>query len=661
MRLTSAFSLFLLLLLHFLPSDSYIHNEVWALTAFKRAIFEDPLSVLSDWNALDGDPCAWSGITCSNSHDRVLSLNLSNSSLKGFLALELGFLSSLQQLILDNNLFLGTIPKQIGLLRNLTVLDLSVNRLSGSIPPEVGDLTSITKLDLHSNGLTGNVPVELAKLVNLVHLRLDRNRLHGLIPGRNRTKLLPAADGMFVPDIDDNGLCQLSGLRIGDFSYNFFVGNVPACLKYLPRSSFQGNCLQDHYSVLQRSSQICSSAKSHGIAGQTHKNSNEGTGSQNPRRPGWLFILEVATGVLVILFCITATVTAFGRCTFRRCRPRPCISIPRKGTTSWKDQIPITIDGELLKNVLKFTRQELEAACEDFSNIIGSSPESIVYKGTIKTGSEIAVISLCVSEDQWTNYFEFYFQTKVADLARLNHENTAKLLGYCKEIDPFSRMLVFEYASNGTLYEHLHYGEGCQLSWFRRMNIALGIGRGLRYLHTELQPPFAVSELNSSNIYLTEDFSPKLADFESWKMFFLKSEKNSGCITSGSSIDSLLDPEQSQMDIQGNTFAFGVLLLEIISGRPPYCKDRGCLVDWATEHLQRPEEIGKLVDPELKNVRANDLAVICSVVSLCIEPDPSKRPSMQIISAVLENGIDTSADALLKDSSLAWAELALSS
>lgn len=81
----------------------------------------------------------------------------------------------------------------------------------------------------------------------------------------------------------------------------------------------------------------------------------------------------------------------------------------------------------------------------------------------------------------------------------------------------------------------------------------------------------------------------------------------------------------------------------------------------AREYLQHPEEIGKLVDPELENVKADDLAVICSVVSLCIEPDPSKRPSMQIIASVLENGINLSPAALLKDSPLAWAELALSS
>lgn len=158
----------------------------------------------------------------------------------------------------------------------------------------------------------------------------------------------------------------------------------------------------------------------------------------------------------------------------------------------------------MLKDVPSISRQELEVACEDFSNIIGSSPDSIVYKGTMKGGPEIAVISICIKEENWTDYLELYFQREVwssttvavvlsslkysfwkifepscvwlnpgellnqlngclcsiplqvADLARLNHENVGKLLGYCKESSPFTRMLVFEYASNGTLYEHLH-------------------------------------------------------------------------------------------------------------------------------------------------------------------------------------------------------------
>ncbi|XP_008813822.1 probable LRR receptor-like serine/threonine-protein kinase At1g63430 [Phoenix dactylifera] len=649
------FPAFLLLLLLsfdskslFVPSESVTDDEISALQAFKMAVYDDPLSRLSDWNIQNGNPCGWFGISCSDS--RVVALNLSNSSLTGFITPQLGSLNSLQKLILSNNSFHGLIPKQLSMLKSLTELDLSFNHLSGPIPPEIGKLTRIVKINIRSNGLIGTLPPELGKLVRLVELWLDRNKLNGDILGSsNLNKSASHTNG--------TGLCGLHRLEVGDFSNNFFVGNIPLCLKYLPRTSFQGNCLQVEHSVSQRSAQQCSSANSQQVASDTNNSPYEGKKNKKPREPVWLLILEIITGALVVLFLITCTSAAF-----KRCKAKSSAILPWKRTTDWKDQKTISIDGELLKNVLRISRQELELACEDFSNIIGSYPDSVVYKGTAKDGPEIAVISLSISEDHWTSYLELYFQNEVADLSRLNHENTAKLLGYCKESEPFSRMLVFEYASNGTLYEHLHYGDGCQLSWFRRMKIAVGIAHGLKYLHTELQPPFTMSELTSSAVYLTEDFSPKLVDFERWKIMLPYSRADSGYIINGGPFHGpMISLERRHMDVQGNTFAFGVLLLELISGRPPFCKDRGCLVDWAREYLENPEERGKLVDPDLKNVKPDDLSIICSVVNLCLEREPFKRPSMQIITAMLEDGIDTSATALLKESPLVWAELALSS
>ncbi|CAL5340294.1 unnamed protein product [Camellia sinensis] len=156
--------------------------------------------------------------------------------------------------------------------------------------------------------------------------------------------------------------------------------------------------------------------------------------------------------------------------------PKP-FNLPSQSGVATSKKDGFSLNYEMLKDVLRFSRQELKVACEDFSNIIGSSPDSLVYKGTMKGGPEIAVISLCIKEEHWTGYLELYYQREVADLARLNHENTGKLLGYCTESKPFTRMLVFEYASDGTLYEHLHYGEGCQLSWTRRMKIVIGIAQ----------------------------------------------------------------------------------------------------------------------------------------------------------------------------------------
>ena len=83
------------------------------------------------------------------------------------------------------------------------------------------------------------------------------------------------------------------------------------------------------------------------------------------------------------------------------------------GSDIWFSLILLQADDELLKDVLKLSRQELEIACEDFSNIIGSSPDSKMYKGIMKDGPEVAVISLCISESHWTSYLEHYFKTKV--------------------------------------------------------------------------------------------------------------------------------------------------------------------------------------------------------------------------------------------------------
>lgn len=656
---TSILLLCLISGLLFVTCDPFPSYEVDALATFKEGIYEDPLLVLSNWNALDPDPCEWSGISCNGARDHVIKLNISGSSLRGYLAQELGQLAYLQELILHGNNLIGIIPKEIGMLTVLKILDLGKNQLSGPIPPEIGNLTSLVKINLQSNGLTGLIPPELSNLNHLLELRLDRNRLQGSVPAASNPDFSSDIRGKYTSSPNVTGFCRSSQLKVADFSYNFLVGSIPKCLERLPRSSFQGNCLQNK-DPKQRLTMQCGGAppsKSHPGANSNHRPTDNIPKHQGASKPTWLLALEIATGTMVGSLFLVGIITAL-----QKCNGKSSIIMPWKKSASGKDHMTVYIDSEILKDVVRYSRQDLEVACEDFSNIIGSSPDSVVYKGTMKSGPEIAVISLCIKEEHWTGYLELYFQREVADLARLNHENSGKLLGYCKESTPFTRMLVFEYASNGTLYEYLHYGEGCQFSWTRRMKIIIGIARGLKYLHTELEPPFTISELNSSAIYLTEDFSPKLVDFESWKTILARSEKNSGAIGNQGAICVLPNSlEARHLDVQGNVYAFGVLMLEIISGRLPYCREKGCLVDWAKEYLDLPEVMSYVVDPELKHFRFEDLKVVCEVVNLCINPDSSKQLSMKELCSMLESGIDTSISVDFKSSSLAWAELALSS
>ncbi|XP_010430437.1 PREDICTED: probable LRR receptor-like serine/threonine-protein kinase At1g63430 [Camelina sativa] len=656
--------LVLVLGLFFVSCDGFASNEVGALRRFKEAIYEDPLLVMSNWNDPNSDPCDWTGINCSPSKDHVIKINISASSIKGFLAPELGQITYLQELILHGNILLGTIPKEIGKLKNLKILDLGNNHLMGPIPAEIGGLSSIKIINLQSNGLTGKLPAELGNLKYLRELHIDRNRLQGSL-------LVAGASGYQSKVFSSNSSANIAGLckslKVADFSYNFFVGNIPKCFEYLPRTSFQGNCMQNK-DLKHRPPSQCGNAqlvKTHESpsAPPKHQSAQMVAKHHKASKPRWLLALEIVTGSMVGLLVLVALFSAI-----HRWKNRSSIIIPWKKSSSEKEKFTVYVDSELLKDVSRLTRQELEVACEDFSNIIGLSADSQIYKGTMKGGSEIAVISVCVKEEDWTGYLELYFQREVADLARLNHENTAKLLGYCKETSPFTRMLVFEYASNGTLYEHLHYGEAALVSWARRMKIVIGIARGLKYLHMELDPPFTISELSSNAIYLTEDFTPKLVDFECWKTILARSEKNLRNISSQGSICVLPSGMESRhLDVSGNIYAFGILLLEVVSGRPPYCKDKGFLIEWAKEFLETPEAMAGLVDPELKHFNREDLETVCEVASQCLNRDPTnnndnnKKPSVQELCETLESKISLSISAELRSSSLAWAELALDS
>jgi hypothetical protein len=129
----------------------------------------------------------------------------------------------------------------------------------------------------------------------------------------------------------------------------------------------------------------------------------------------------------------------------------------------WATGLSGQLQKAFVKGVPALKRAEVEVACEYFSNIIGAfGSKCIMYKGTLSSGVEIAVVSsLFKSSKDWSKNCESQFRKKIASLSRVNHKNFINLLGYCEEMHPFTRMMVFEYAPNGTLFEHLHCTSVC--------------------------------------------------------------------------------------------------------------------------------------------------------------------------------------------------------
>uniref|UniRef100_A0A2P2JRZ1 Protein kinase domain-containing protein n=1 Tax=Rhizophora mucronata TaxID=61149 RepID=A0A2P2JRZ1_RHIMU len=314
------------------------------------------------------------------------------------------------------------------------------------------------------------------------------------------------------------------------------------------------------------------------------------------------------------------------------------------------------LSGQLQKafvtGVPKLKRSELEVACEDFSNIIGFFLGGTVYKGTLSSGVEIAVTSAAVkSHEDWSKNLETQFRKKIDILSKVNHKNFVNLIGYCEEDEPFTRMMVFEYAPNGTLFEHLHVKEAEHLDWGMRVRIAMGMAYCLDHLH-QLAPPMIHENLQSSSICLTEDYAAKISDFSFWN--------DATAPKTDSASMGLL--EALSASPATDTYSFGVILFEMLTGRMPCIVDNGSLADWVSSCLRGEQPLRKIVDPTLETFVEDELEKLLEVVKICIHPDPNERPTMREIAVKLKEITSMGPDgALPKLSPLWWAELEIMS
>jgi hypothetical protein len=161
--------------------------------------------------------------------------------------------------------------------------------------------------------------------------------------------------------------------------------------------------------------------------------------------PRWAIYALPVAGVLFIAAVATAIYVFFSR------RKKDNTVMP------WATGLSGQLKKAFVTGVPSLERTELEAACEGFINVIGTLPECTLYKGTLSSGVEIAVLSTSVnSSQQWSAQSEEQFRNKISVLSRVNHKNFMNLIGYCACEEPFTRMMVFEYAPCGSLFEHLH-------------------------------------------------------------------------------------------------------------------------------------------------------------------------------------------------------------
>eukprot|EP00268_Persea_americana_P046159 TRINITY_DN4746_c1_g1_i3.p1 TRINITY_DN4746_c1_g1~~TRINITY_DN4746_c1_g1_i3.p1 ORF type:complete len:219 (-),score=35.06 TRINITY_DN4746_c1_g1_i3:127-783(-) len=210
-------------------------------------------------------------------------------------------------------------------------------------------------------------------------------------------------------------------------------------------------------------------------------------------------------------------------------------------------------------------------------------------------------------------------------------------------------MMVLEYAPS-SLYDHLHANGFEHLDWNARMRIIMGVAYCLQYMHHELNPPIPHSNLTSKVVYLTDDYAAKIGEFDFWKEFVAKGKISD---------DEGTNPSQLPFaDLESNVYNFGIVTLEIITGKLPYSEEQGFLVNWASEYLNNGHTIGHIVDSSLKSFKSNELNSVCEVILECIKQDPRQRPTMKEVSTKLKEVLGISPGAAKsKLSPLWWAEL----
>ncbi|KAF3949106.1 hypothetical protein CMV_024976 [Castanea mollissima] len=305
---------------------------------------------------------------------------------------------------------------------------------------------------------------------------------------------------------------------------------------------------------------------------------------------------------------------------------------------------PTNDDEELLgidAKTFTFSYAELKTATEDFNpdNKLGEGGFGPVYKGTLNDGRVIAVKQLSVTSHQGKNQF----LTEIATISAVQHRNLVKLYGCCIEGD--KRLLVYEYLENKSLDQALFGKRTLSLDWSTRFDICLGVARGLAYLHEESRLRIVHRDVKASNILLDSDLIPKISDFGLAKLY---DDKKTHISTRVAGTIGYLAPEyamRGHLTEKADVFAFGVVALELVSGRPnsdsSLEEEKIYLLEWAWQLHENNREVD-LADSRLSEFNEEEVKRLIGVSLLCTQASPTLRPSMSRVVAMLSGDIGVS-------------------
>ncbi|XP_010247922.1 PREDICTED: receptor-like protein kinase HSL1 [Nelumbo nucifera] len=538
-------------------------------------------------------------------------IDFGDNGFSGGISLDIGISTSLTELWLRNNKFSGLLPPELGKLTQLGKFSANNNTFSGSIPSQIGDLKQLSSLHLEENLLTGSIPIELGKCTRLVDLNLARNSLNGDIP-----EVLSQLNSLNSLNLSQNKLSgvipeNLQKLKLSaiDFSENQLYGKVPSDLLVMGgNEAFLGNMglCADERIRNQINSQMAVCIISH-----DHKNLFE-------NKLALIFIVVSA----MVIFIGGLLFVSYRNFKLNQSYKEEDLEEGQEKDPNWKIES---------YHQAEFDAEEICNLDED--NLIGSGSTGKVYRVDLKTsGGSVAVKQL------WKGKEMKMLTAEMEILGKIRHRNILKLFA-CLMRGGLN-FLVFEYMENGNLFQALQRqfkGGHPELNWLQRYKIAVGAAKGIAYLHHDCSPAIIHRDIKSTNILLDEDYEPKIADFGIAKTV-AASPNDSSCFAG---THGYIAPEFAyslKVTEKSDIYSFGVVLLELVTGRRPIELEYGegkDIVYWVSTHLDSRDDVIKILDHKVSNSVEDDMIKVLRIAILCTKKLPSLRPTMRDVVKML--------------------------
>ncbi|KAG0559504.1 hypothetical protein KC19_10G110300 [Ceratodon purpureus] len=613
--------------------------------------FEWPLTVDLSGNRLNG----------SRPLDRIWTmkylqkLNLGRNDFEGEIPDRFfDNMTQLVQLDLSNNRFNGTLPT-LTMIKYLQTLDMSNNRFTGTLP-NLTAIPSLLSVDLSRNNLSGTLP---ALTKNLQTLNLSRNAFSGSVllsfgfNGRLNTtpSVVDLSHNQLTAALDSWNSSQLGTLQELYLDFNLITGTLNigelSSRGLLRTKSTSSSGLLRVLSVMNNTidkvvydgvniEEVTTVFRLGGNPYCNVPDTNDGTrcfckqicfnsvpmSDDNKRKVVIIAVVSTVTSLLVILVSLAALMHRNRR---------------------YKRYLQLQVQQKFEEFEVKptiFPYNQLRTATRDFhpDMKLGQGAYGAVYKGILQNGSVVAVKQLFGKTSQGIDEF----LNEVVLLTGMKHRNLVNLKGCC--IREQQRLLVYEYVDNHDI-DHVLLSAGpnkALLSWPTRLKICLGVARGLHYLHALAHPRIIHRDIKASNVLLAQNYETKIADFG---LAFLFPDEESYVLTKHvAGTKGYLAPEYAsygQLSDKVDVFSFGVLCLEVVSGRrnideklPP---NQMYLSKWAWE-LHRVGNLMDLVDStmSLQDEEKQEVQRVINIALLCIQNVAEERPTMERVVAMLQ-------------------------